>query len=233
MANIYKVTSAKIAKTKRGFSIYELWLNNTIKATKLMPTRESHKSFDNLYQFFIENGSLYPLRGKYISLDIYNTSYGLEFSRIISFDVIEDFKEMLDSAGGKSFSCQYDMYSFLKKRNYTINQDDSITLKPPYDRYNILGAGGATLCIPNNLGESHVDLNNIKIIYENFYKGKDPNPSNLDVESEYGLGLNSIYCSSKKYHKNLSKVISRHTSDVLRVGDLIQEEHIEFLKKKK
>lgn len=227
MGDIYKVTKADVGTTKNGFQIYNIQLNNSILATKLFPLRELDKRFSNLYKYYIENGSsLDFLVGKFISISLNQTRYGVEIGSIESFDAIKDFKELLDRHIGKAFCTSINMYEFLKFRKYPVNIDGSIKLKEPYANFNIKSNN---ICYPNNLGIDFLLLENIELIYNQFYKDKVIENRDPDCSEKYALTSVAIIRSRTKYHKYKSKIISNHSFDVQRVGDILTKEQKDYL----
>lgn len=234
MGTVYKVTSASIGETKRGYKIFKIHLNNSFFATKLFPLRSIDLRHDKLYQLYIENDkSLDFLVDKYIAIILGDSKYGVEFSSIISFNAFQDFKDLLDRSKGKAFTTRIDMYDFLKRKKYSINPDDSITLKNNYKNYNIKDLGGLIICYPNNLGEDHLNLDNIKIIFNHFYNGKFIDDHNPDRISKYALTSSAIIKNRKIYHKSRSKTLSNDDFDVLRIGENLSKEQLEYILKNK
>lgn len=230
MGSIYKVTEAAIGKTKRGYQIYKLQLNNSIWATKLFPLRKLDRKYNKLFQLYTENNNnLEFLVGKYISISLNQSQYGVEFSSINSFDAIQEFKDLLDGSQGKAFSTIMDVYKFLKNRNYSINQDNSITLKDPYGNFNIIDKNGITVCYPNKLEDNCLSLGNIELIYNQFYKDKVIDNGNPDRDSKYVLTPVAIVENRKIYHKYKSKTIANDNFDVLRIGDLLSDEQYDYI----
>jgi hypothetical protein len=230
MGNVYKVTEATIGETKRGFKIYKLQLNNSIWATKLVPLRKLERKYNKLFQLYEENNnSLNFLAGKYISISLNQSQYGFEFSSIISFDALTEFKELLDRSQGKAFSTTMNIYNFLKVKNYSINQDNSITLKAPYGNFNIVHKNGITVCYPNKLEDNCLSLDNIEIVYNQFYKNKVIDNGNPDRDSKYVLTPVAIVENRKIYHKYKGGTISDDNFDVLRIGDSLSEEQYSYI----
>jgi hypothetical protein len=227
MGSIYKVTSASVGKTKNGYQIYKLQLNNSILATKLFPLRELDKKCDKLFQLYTKNNrSLEFLVGKYVSIWLNKTQYGIEFSSIVSFDAIQEFKDLLDNSKGKAFFTNMGMYEFLKRKNHSTNTDGSITLKAPYDRFNLTENN---VCYPNDMKNNCLTLDNIEIIFNQFYRDKVIDNGNPDNDEKYVLTNVAIVKNQRIYHNYKSKTISDENFDVLRVGDLLTEEQYEYI----
>lgn len=227
MCEIYRVTGASIGVTKRGYKIYKLQLNGLILATKLFPTRKNKQRQCTLFNKYKENNeSLNFLVGRYVCMDITNTQYGYEFSSIRSFDPLEKFKCLLDDSKGKGFSTYMDVYEFLNKRNYVKNTDGAIMLKPPYNNFCL---AQNNICYPINLKDSQLNLDNIKTIFINFYKGKEIKNDNLDRHQCYVLTPTAIIIKTEVFHKKKSKTINTLYSDVLRIGDQLTNEQYEFI----
>ncbi len=228
MSAIYKVTDTKITTSKNGYAIFNLELNNKIWASKLAPVRKLDKKYNKLYQTYEENKTLDSLIGKFITTSLEKTNYGINFDNIVSYDSLEDFKELLDKSEKKAFATNIPMYSFLKAQNYAINSDGSITLKPPYDYFNIMEKNSKTICYPNNLKSGELTFDNIEKIYYHFYH-KKCTESSLDADCKYELTDIAITEEWWRYHKTKGGITRRGTRNILRIGDKLDEEHIKFL----
>jgi len=229
MGNIYKVTEANVGKTKKGYQIYKLQLNNSFFVTKLLPLRKRDRKYSKLYQLYSENNnSLNFLIGEYISISLRQSQYGIEFITIISFNAILEFQDLLDGSKGKAFSTRMDIYEFLQRKNYPINKDNSITLKGPYNNFNITDKN---VCYPNKMEDNCLTPCNIEVIYNQFYKDKIIDNRNPDRDSKYVLTPVAILENRKIYHKSKSKTIANDDFDVLRIGDLLSEEQNHYIQK--
>ena len=227
MGSIYKVTSASAGKTKNGYQIFKLQLNNSILATKLFPLGEVDKIRDKLFQLYTKNNSsLEFLVGKYVSIWLNKTQYGIEFGLINSFDAIQEFKDLLDNAKEKAFFTNMGMYEFLKRKNHSTNTDGSITLKAPYDRFNLTEKN---VCYPNDMKNNCLTLDNIEIIFNQFYRDKVIDNGNIDMDEKYVLTNVAIVKNRRIFHKYKTKTISNADFDVLRVGDLLTEEQYGYI----
>lgn len=234
MYNVYKVTAAKITRTKSGYDLYNLELDKSIRATKLVPLKEIEKRWEPLYKLYEQNSkSLEFLVGRYISVYLEESKFGVNFSNIASFEVLQDFKKLLMESSGKAFVTNINIFDFLKKRGYSLNPDGSITLKNPHSNYNIRLKNERTICYPNNTGEKTLTLDNIEEIYERLYKGVYIDNGNPDRDEQYKLRLASIVVNRKIYHKSKGSVTSDDDFDVLRVGDDLSEEQWKFLSTKR
>ena len=111
-----------------------------------------------------------------------------------------------------------------------VNKDGSITLKKPYDNFNI---NSKNVCYPNNLGDNHLSLDNIEIVFEGFYKNKIIDNGNPDRDEKYVLKSVSIGIDRRIYHKSNSKTISSDYFAVLQIGDLLTEEQHSFVLSKR
>lgn len=229
MSEIYKVTNTKITNSKNGYTIFNLELNNKIWATKLAPVRKLDKKYNKLYQMYETEQSLDSLIGKFITVSLEKDNYGIKFSHISNYDSLDKFKELLDKSEKKAFSTNIPIYNFLKSQNYPINVDGSITLKNPYDYFNIMDKNGSTICYPYYLKSDELTFENIEKIYYQFYDKKLIDTGNLDRDCHYKLTSVAIVKNCKKYHKYKSKTLSDTDSDVIRIGDKLHEEHIEYL----
>lgn len=227
MRGIYKVTDASVGRTKNGYKIYKLQLNGAILATKLFPLRKLDQKYNTLFNKYKENNdSLDFLVGKYISILLEKTQYGFEFSSIVSFDALTEFKDLLDSSNGKAFSTRINMYEFLEGRNYTANADGSLILKPPYDKFCL---SKNNVCYPNDLKDNCLTPANIGFIFEKFYKGKVIDNGNPDRDESYVLTSAAIVRNRKIYHKTKGKTLSNSNFDVLRIGDPLTDEQYEYI----
>lgn len=227
MGNVYKVTDASVGTTKSGYKIYKLQLNGSILATKLFSLRELDRKRNTLFNKYKENNdSLDFLVGKYISIYLEKTQYGFEFFSIDSFDVLTDFKDLLNRFNGKAFSTTINMYEFLKERKYTSNADGSLILKPPYDKFCL---SECNVCYPRDLKDNCLTPANIGYIFEKFYKDKIIDNGNPDRNESYVLTSSAIVSNRKIYHKTKSKTLSNDNFDVLRIGDPLTDEQYEYI----
>jgi len=229
MGEIYKVTNTKITKSKNGYTIFNLELNSKIWASKLAPIRNRDKKYDKLYQLYENEQSLNSLIGKFITTSLEKDNYGVKFDYLSNYDSLKEFKDLLDKSEKKAFSTDIPIYNFLKAQNYPINIDGSITLKSPYDYFNIKDKNGTTICYPNNLQSDELTFENIEKIYYHFYDKKFIDTGNPDRDCNYGLTTTAIIKNCKKYHKYKGKTLSNTNSDVLRIGDKLYPKHIEYL----
>ncbi len=159
MYNVYKVTAATIKKTQNGYELYNLQLNKSFWATKLVPLSEMDRRWNSLYQLYTKNNkNLDFLVGRYIALDLENSKFGTNFSHIMSFDVLQDFKKLLDESNGKAFFTNINVFGFLENKGYPINPDGTITLREPYSKFNIKNQSEHTIGYPNKLEEGTLTL---------------------------------------------------------------------------
>ena len=230
MHNVYKVTAAKITKTKNGYELYNLELNKSIQATKLVPLKEMERNRDPLYKLYEQNNrSLHILVGRYIATHLEESEFGKRFSSVDSLDVLQDFKSLLEKSNGKAFSTNINIFNFLKERGYPLNPDGSITLKAPHTNCNIKPKFECIVCYPNNTGDKTLTLDNIEEIYERFYKGISIDNGNPDRDEQYQSRTTSIVINRRTFHKSKGGVISDIDFDVLRIGDALTEEQWQFL----
>lgn len=223
MNDVYKVTSTKITKSKRGYAIFNYQLNHSVWITKLAPIKNTDEQNDE----FLNN-----LIGKYIVGCLINSDDGMKFS-VASYDMIEDFKKLLDTSNKKSFSTDLPIYNFLKKLHYPINPDGSISLKKPYDFYNVINHNTRTLCYQKSDKKNVLSIDNLEIIYKQFYEGKRAETKNIDIECKYGMTYTAIIKHCERYHKYKGKIIRRYDDVILELGDELTQEQIEFLAKSK
>ncbi len=229
MSKIYKVTKTKITTSKNGYTIFNLELNNQIWASKLAPARKRDKKNSSLYQIYEDNNeTLDSLIGKLITTTLEKSNYGINFDYISSYESLDDFKELLDKSEKKAFSTKIPIYSFLESQNYTINNDSSITLKKPYDYFNIMDKHGKTICYSNDLKSDELTFDNIGKIYNHFYYNKCTEGS-LDADCKYELADIAITKEWWRYHKTKGGISRRGTANILRIGDKLNDEHIKYL----
>ena len=100
------------------------------------------------------------------------------------------------------------IYNFLKSQNYPINTDGSITLKSPYNYFNIIDKNDLTICYPNILESDELTFENIKKIYYKFYDKKYIDTGNPDRVCHYILTPVSIVKNCEKWHKSKGKILS-------------------------
>jgi len=228
---IYKVTAANIKTTNENKQLYNLQLDHSHWVTQFIPKRQLDQTSSSLYKKYKDNNnSLEFLVGTYIDIGILDSKYGKNFSRIRYFDVLNEFKKLLDQANGKAFSFQANIYGFLIKKGYITNPDSSITLLAPYEKYNIKASGDYTICYSKDPEFGTVTLENLSFIFDKFYKGKDTsNLSDYDRSEEYYLGVIDIGISGEKFHKSQTKTLHRYNRTVLRVGDQLTRDQLAYL----
>jgi hypothetical protein len=229
MSEIYKVTNAKITTSKNGYAIFNLELNKKIWAGKLAPIRKTDQKYSKLYQIYEEKNTLDSVIGKFITTSLEKTQYGVNFDYIESYDSLEDFRELLDKAEKKAFSTSLSIYQFLKSQSYNINNDNSITLKKPYNYFNIREKNSQVICYPNNLKLDELTFDNIEKIYYQFYDKKFIDTGNPDRDCHYKLTTVAIVKNCKKYHKTKGKTLSDTDSEILTIGDKLNDKYIEYL----
>ena len=229
MNKIHKVTSTKVTKSKNGYTIFNLELDGKIWASQLAPIRKLNKKYNKLYQIYLENETLDSLLGKFITISLEQTNFGVNFNNIASYNSFKDFKTLLDKSEKKAFVTDIPMYRFLKAQKYSMNSDGSISLKKPNDYFNIIEKHDTTVCYPNNIKSDELSFENIEKIYYKFYDKKYIDTGNVDRDCKYRLTTVAIVENCKKYHKYKSKTLSDNDFDILRIGDKLKEEHIQFL----
>lgn len=230
MSEIYRVTSATIGKTKNGYTIFKLQLDNSMWVTKLAPIRSVDKARDPLFKIYEEgNEKINSIVGKYTDIVLNRSSYGMEFNSGSSYDIVGDFKKLLDEYEGKSFYTSIPVYNFLKQKKYKINIDHSITLKKPFEHLNIILKDFKTVCYPNEMKAGVLTLDNIHKIYSHFYDKKIIDTGDLDHNCCYKLTPISIIKYCERYHKTKSKTLSSGNTVVLALGENLHEEHLNFL----
>lgn len=156
-SGVYKVTVAHIRKTKRGFEIYELHLNNTIIATSFIPFRAKFRNCSELYKLYAENKNcLGFLIGKYIYLELYQSEYGDQFHDIDSFDVLKDFKNKLDSLEGTAFTTHIPIYDFLSNMQGPIESDGIIKVTSNFGDMQLSKIGGYNVCCQYDVSDENL-----------------------------------------------------------------------------
>ena len=238
--NIFKVTTATIGETKRGYKVFKLQLNKSIWATKLFPLRKLDCKYDKLYQRYLEHENISFLEGKYISVSISQSEYGYQFSSISSFDVLADFKKEVDSSKGKAFSTKLPVYDFLASMKRDIEDDGSIKIKSEFGDMRVSKVDGVNICYQFDSGNENLNLNNIDKIFKRFYEGVDLpaySPSEGGSKSYYKVSMSDTAIVKMDNHVKISyKMTTSGDYDkwlakvVLKIGDQLPDDHIRFLK---
>ncbi len=232
MYNVYKVTAATIKKTPKGYELYNLQLNNELWATKLVPLSARDRKYEQLYKLYTNNNkNLDFLLGKYIAIELESSKFGTNFNYIASFDALNEFKTCLDKSDEKPFFTRINIFEFLDRNGYPINPDGSITLREPYSRFNIRIKDRVTICYLNKREEGTLTPENIKPIYDKFFKDRYIDNGNPDRNEEYAMTPVAIIINVETYHKSKSGVKSSRSFDVLKIGDKLSEEQRQFLSK--
>lgn len=229
MKNYYRVTAAKTSNPK-GYLKFSLQLDGNTWASMLAPNKSSEKERNRLYQFYLSNNqTLNNLINKYVHLLLEKNKYGYEIKRLYSYDIISDFKELLDKHHGKPFETFIPIYELLKNKNYPLNSDGSITLRPPYSNLNIYKEREAVICYRNDLKEDYATRESLKLIYDRFYSSYKDNDNNPDRATNIVLGRLAIRKITHRYHKTMGGIESSSCIDLLRLGDKLSDEHLRFL----
>jgi len=255
MYNFYKVTSVHEKKTKKGDIVYNLQLNNSIRVNFVNPDKiwrssgkDNPRAFDALNIFWINNNkSLEKLLGKYIAGSLEESDFGKQFSEIISVDMVNDFKILLDESSNRAFSTSMPIYSLLESLDYRKNNDNSITLKNPYDNFNINKHNGNsfnftledlmyrtehgvnTICYPKSLGKDVLTLDNIERICHHY--GKSGNKYSAYAMTPVEI-IEMEFSRSYKYRGSGKSNIKEEMSSIgiiLRVGDKLSNEQMWYL----
>lgn len=228
MYDVFRVTAASVKKAK-GREVWNIQLNNSCWASRLVPFG-SNQLFDPLYKLYAKSGgSLDFLVGRYVATTLEDSQYGKNFTRLFSCDVFADFQKLLDEAGGRAFETELNMYDYLRGQGYPLNADSSITLKGAYSHRNIAKRGRSVICYPNISAPDTVTLENLPLIYKQFFEGKEIDTSNDDRDEQYTLGPISIGVFRRSFHKSKSGVASTYSSGFLFVGDKLRDEYRECL----
>ena len=240
--SIFKVTSARVSETKRGYKVFNLKLNNSISATKLFPLRTHDRKYDKLYQMYKEHGNLSLLEGKYISVSINQLQYGYQFSSIGSFDALEDFKREVEFSNGTAFTTKLPIYDFLLSLGRSIEHDGSIKIKSEFGDMRVSKLRGVDICYTYDSGSDKLNLHNIDKIFKRFYEGvKLPpyTPSEGGANSYYEISLSDAAIVKMDNHVKVSyKMTTSGDYDkwlakvVIKIGDDLPDDHIQFLKEK-
>jgi len=236
MEKIYKVTNTKITKSKNGYTISNIELNNKVWVSALSkyvnpPKRNRDKlTVDDIFQYgdLLYEEELNSLIGKFITISLEKDMYGMKIEHISSYDSIKEFKNLLDSSDKKAFETNLPIYDFLKSQNYPINFDGSITLKSPYNYFKIKDSFKGTICYPNNLKGDQLTFDNITLIYEKFYKNKKARETETR-SCKYQIKTTGIVEYCQRYSKHMGKPQGSHESFILKIGDKLSKEHIEYL----
>ena len=228
--DVYKVTSATIEKAAKGYELFALQLDGSIRATQLIPTRRTDQAFDKIYQIYSSNGlQLTVLVGKYLSLRLEETRYGFQFSSVGSCDAIADFKLLLDRSGGKAFHTDLNIVKVLSRNGYQANPDGSITLRGAYSNFNAIRKNETVICYPNRVDHTFLTMDNMEAIYDRFYRDKEVETLNPDRISEYAMHPSGIVEFRQRYHKDNGKLLSKDYISVLSLGDRLTQEQLEYL----
>ena len=164
------------------------------------------------------------------------SGYNVDPDNLCYQNTIETFlgsyAESFDKADGKAFEFDFPVYDILKRMKLNTNQDNSITLIGKYSEYDV---SKRNLCYPNTKKPNTLTLDNIDIIWEHFYCGKK-NEASITLKSEtsksYCRGDHAIYISYERYHdrSETRTDVSSWREAILRIGDDLQEEQIQFLR---
>ena len=241
MKKIYKVTNTKITTSKNGYTIFNLELNYKVWASMLAPIRKSEQMFNRFYKIYKTEQSLDSLIGKFLTILLEYDNYGIKIKKIEYFDSLLCFKELLDKSNNKAFTTDIPVYHFLMSQKYHINSDGSITLKKPYNHFNIIKQDGLTVIYPNQPKIDELTFENIKKKYNYFYKDVPLSPYD---KTEDGDGENSYFSMTNiaiVRMDNYSRVSNKMTTScdynywakktILKIGDKLPEEYIEYLNK--
>lgn len=238
MQKVYKVTSAKISKTKKGYKILELLLNNSIVATKLLPLKQRDKKYDTFYQMYIKNQGVDFLVRKFISAWLTMSKYGYQIENIHSLDVIQDFTRELEESNGNSFFTKLPIYDFLFDMNREVQSDSSIKIISSFGDMRVVNTNGYNICYPYGDSLEKLTLQNIFIIFDKFYKDVMVENSSRECHSSYyEIQLNKVGIVRMDHRVKVSYRAT--TKDdynyweptvVQKLGRPLQKEQIEYLK---
>lgn len=238
MEKIYKVTSATVNTTKNGYKVFKLQLNNSIWASKLFPLRKYDLEHDKLYKLYTEKNNLDFLKDKFISISIYPSQYGYEFSYILSYDALEDFKKQLYTANGSAFSTKLPIYDFLSSMQRNIEQDGSIKIISDLGDIRVSKIDDVDICYQFDISNEKLNLKNIELIFNRFYKDILPRrTASGDLsDSYYTISMHDVAIVRMDHDVKVSNKMTLSgdynrwiTNVILRIGDKLPEEHIQFL----
>ncbi len=232
--SIFKVTAATIGETKRGYKVFKLQLNKSIWATKLFPLRKLDRKYDKLYQTYLERKSMSFLEGKYISVSISQSEYGYQFSSISSFDVLADFKKEVDSSEGIVFYTRLPIYDFLVSMKRDIEDDGSIKIKSEFGDMRVSKEG---VCYQFDSSHDKLNLNNINMIFKQFYENVDLPGDSDGKKSYYKISMTDTAIVRMDNHVKVSYKMTTSgdynkwiAKKVLKIGEQLPDDHIQFLK---
>lgn len=233
---IYKITSVNEKQTKKGDKVYSIQLNNTIIINNVNPDKNWKSSgkknmglINLVHDFWITNNhSLKKLVGKLIYARCVNSDFGVQFDRISSLDIINDFKEKLDESDCEAFITNLPIYDLLVEMNYKIENDNikSIPLKKPYEKYSIFKENECTICYCNITKENTLTFDNIDIVYKNYYCPKKISSYRKDIT--YSKNRISIV-ESYTYYGRDDKISSSGSRTIKTIGNNLSKEEIKFL----
>jgi hypothetical protein len=242
MSSVYKVTAAVLGKTKRGYEVFKFHLNNSFWATKLVPLRKLDRKYDKLFKLYTENNnSLEFLVGKFISVNLDQSEYGLQFNSITSLDVFQDFKRELDNSKGKAFSTRLPIYDFLSNMKRPIEPDGSIKLSTDFGDMRISKVDEVNISYQYNESNEYLNLGNLKQVFDRFYKNiiLPPYDNETSDNSYYEISLSKVGIVRMDHRVKVS--INMTTSGdydkwdstvIQKIGDKLPLEHVSFLKNK-
>jgi hypothetical protein len=226
-----------VKKTNSGYDVYNLLLDNTILATRL---KGGKSSYDELDRQYLERGDIEFLVGKYVNISLERSQYGWGFTRIDSFDALNDFKELLSSTCGDAFYTKLEIYAFLKNGKRPIEEDDSIKISSSYGDLRIYPSG---ICCKYDQSNYRLNLNNIRKIFEEFYAGVPCSPPKGDyhsstkvLRSHYNISwehaaivrMDSTIRYKERYLK-FDRIHELKNKVLQRVGDKLPEEQAQYL----
>lgn len=233
-----KVADAEVIESYGGDKVFKFVLNHDQVFTMKCPTEKDPGPDKVAYDLFLQSErqgwSIYHLVGKYLTLSLWDKKYqGHYIHRITSLNAIKDFKELLENSFFKPFTTPIDMYWILKGNGYKINDNNSITLKGPYQSREIIKKGNLNICYPGGLTDKHLNFENINDIFEKFYKGKPVDIHTRNSDTKYYLTDIGIYTEKKQYHRRHARVERVIRTPVFSIGQVLTEEQINYLESKK
>jgi len=245
MREIYRIISANIKKyEKNNYSYFDLEItlhNNEIiyRSSYLKDNRRAVLAYEynggidvdyDTYKILLSHQfNMNFMIGKYIDIDTEVTARGRRFGHIYSWDLIDDFKRLLeinpyypDFNRDIFFFTHISIYKFLTLKKYSKNNDGLIRLKGDY---NHLVVDENNNCFSYmEINESDLDpkkfvtMSNIREIYNGLYKERQS--ADLDITDSYRYLERHILYSYTKHGKNTSKIQHSGRSVALKVGDL-------------
>lgn len=258
MSDIYRVLSAKInfyeKDTENEHFIIFLQLDTNITVTRAAYVAKTrfgrqriHSAFDSgynddkLHQMLRKNQySVDFIVNRYIVADIKQTDTGMNLGHVASWDLVDDFEQQLQLHISKQyddfnkyvfFIAHLPIYKFLVRKNYP-QFDGLIRLRGEYKN---LVVDEQNMCFSyEGIDEKNLNSNkfltrdNIQKIFQKFYKNK--HDSDPDIFDSYICYKRHIVYSYSKADRHTTRIQSRGSHVVLKIGDSLSSEQANYLK---